>query len=641
MNNFEQHFPDSSAAPTQVADHELLRCIGKGSYGEVWLARNVLGSLRAVKVIYRAAFDSDRPYEREFNGILKYEPISRAHPGHVNILQVGRNDAEGYFYYVMELADDASENPSLKTYSPKTLKSELHRRQRLPVSECVELGIAISAALDHLHQRGLVHRDIKPANIIFVGNRPELADIGLVTESDAAQSHLGTKGYLPPEGGGSPSADVYGLGKVLYELSTGLDGKEFPALPSELGTWPDRRELLQLNSIIGRACANEVKRRYSSAAKMRDDLVALGQPKPGKARRRTKLTAVFTVSFLMLAALAWIVFRQPAPSVRSSVSTVSTNEMARRFFDSGRAFQSRRSQPFLTNAIYEFERALEADPKFALAHAAIAQCYNELDHHIHFLPRIVRPKAKEAALAALALDPNLGEAHAAIAVYKLEYEWDWTGAEADFTRALELDPACSYAHENYAALLSITGRHADAIKHARRACELLPTEILPRLNLARRFWAAGDFDQAIEIFNREVVEGGSKSSSQNMEFIGMLEAVGRTNEAWKVFEGYLIGTRSQEDAAPFLEAFANNGLLGVRQLQSRHSMASMITPLRALHFIQLRKPDQAFRELEKAIDERRKDMIFLRVYLQWARLRNDPRFEAVAAKIGLPVAVEK
>src|SRR6058998_3021329 len=96
------------ALPT-IPDHELLRCIGRGSYGEVWLARNVMGNYRAVKVVYRTTFDHDRPFEREFEGIQKFEPISRMHESQVDILHVGRNEKQGYFYYVMELADDANE----------------------------------------------------------------------------------------------------------------------------------------------------------------------------------------------------------------------------------------------------------------------------------------------------------------------------------------------------------------------------------------------------------------------------------------------------------------------------------------------------------------------------------------------------
>jgi hypothetical protein len=93
--------------PPIVPDHTLLRCIGRGSYGEVWMARNVLGESRAVKIIYRRAFEHERPYEREFDGIRRFVPISRTHPSQLSVLHVGRNDPAGYFYYVMELGDDA------------------------------------------------------------------------------------------------------------------------------------------------------------------------------------------------------------------------------------------------------------------------------------------------------------------------------------------------------------------------------------------------------------------------------------------------------------------------------------------------------------------------------------------------------
>src|SRR5438876_8062160 len=107
-----------AGSPPSIPDHELLRCIGRGSYGEVWLARHAAGSFRAVKVVYRKTFEHDRPFERELSGIQKFEPISRSHPSQVSILQVGRNQQAGYFYYVMELADDAAENPKPEIRNP-------------------------------------------------------------------------------------------------------------------------------------------------------------------------------------------------------------------------------------------------------------------------------------------------------------------------------------------------------------------------------------------------------------------------------------------------------------------------------------------------------------------------------------------
>src|SRR5687767_9883110 len=106
-----------------IADHMLLRRIGQGAYGEVWLARNMTGAFRAVKVIHRRTFSDERPFQREFEGICRFEPISRSHPGLVTILHVGQNAHAGYFFYVMEVADDARTGQiiDVNSYVPKTL----------------------------------------------------------------------------------------------------------------------------------------------------------------------------------------------------------------------------------------------------------------------------------------------------------------------------------------------------------------------------------------------------------------------------------------------------------------------------------------------------------------------------------------
>ena len=275
-----------------VPDHELLRCIGRGSYGEVWLARHDTGGFRAVKVVYRRTFEHERPYEREFSGIRKFEPVSQSHLSQVSILQVGRNDDAGYFYYAMELADDASApDPAGQflrpdDYVPKTLKSEMTRRGRLSFKECLDISLALTTALDHLHGHGLIHRDIKPSNVIFVRGVPKLADIGLVTDVGATISYVGTEGFLPPEGPGTPQADLYSLGKVLYEISTGRDRMDFPELPTFVDEAGEKDQLLELNQIFLKACQNDARRRYQSARDMFADLTLLHS---GKSVRRARM----------------------------------------------------------------------------------------------------------------------------------------------------------------------------------------------------------------------------------------------------------------------------------------------------------------------------------------------------------------
>jgi hypothetical protein len=263
----------AKASGLVIPDHTLLRCVGKGAYGEVWLARNAIGIFHAVKIVRRRDFPSDEPYGREFKGIQKFMPISRSHAGFVHVLHVGRNDPTGFFFYIMEAADDQSSGQRVdpERYSPKTLASELTWRGNLQPEECLQLGLALALALEHLHQHHLVHRDIKPGNIIYVNGAPKFADIGLVTEqrSEAKDvSLVGTEGYISSEGSGTPAADVYALGKVLYEACMGRDRKLFPEVSTAVLEQPENALVRRLNEVICKACETNVAERYGSAKEL-------------------------------------------------------------------------------------------------------------------------------------------------------------------------------------------------------------------------------------------------------------------------------------------------------------------------------------------------------------------------------------
>lgn len=324
--------PRAEESKPAVPEHELLRVIGRGSFGEVWLARTELGRYRAVKIVRRDRFGDAAPFHQEYAGLRHYEPISRSHPSQLPILQVGRRESEGFFYSVMELADDLeSGDPSgvldEAAYRPKTLRSFLRVRGRLNPAEVLELALALADSLMHLHANDLRHRDLKPSNIIYSGGRPKLADIGLVTTATQDLSVVGTPGFAAPEGSGSVAGDIYSLGKVLYEALTGRDREEFPRVPREFGVAAGELALFQgINEILLRCADPEPVRRYPSAGLLLADLRTLqaGQPIRGSIRW-TRLTQVWAFPVL-LGCICWVGWREfrsvrtmPWASVQTSV----------------------------------------------------------------------------------------------------------------------------------------------------------------------------------------------------------------------------------------------------------------------------------------------------------------------------------
>ncbi len=255
--------------PPDIRDHETLRLIGRGAFGEVWLARSVTGVLRAVKVVWREDYDKPESFEREFEALKMFEPISRRHEGLVPILQVGRNSQEGFYYYVMELADDVETGRKIDadTYKPHTLGLQMKRETRVAADQCIDFGITIAEGLDYLHRNQLIHRDIKPSNLIFIDGKCRLADIGLVALL-GQRSFVGTEGFVAPEGPGTAASDIFSLGMVLYEASTGKDRLDFPDLPSCSDTGARLDVWRRLHDVVCTACAPKAKQRYVNAREM-------------------------------------------------------------------------------------------------------------------------------------------------------------------------------------------------------------------------------------------------------------------------------------------------------------------------------------------------------------------------------------
>ena len=293
----------------RIPDFDLLRPIGEGGFGEVWLAVNcTTRQPRAVKLIPRRRSGDKDPAGREVTSLTRLEANVRCrHPSLLLIHHVGQTAQ--HLFYVMDLADDVAGGPGSAEagYRPATLKSRLEHGP-LPPDECRRSAQQLLAALACLHRSGMVHRDVKPANCLFVGGELKLADFGLLTESDVETSRLGTQPYMPPDGCMDVRADVFAAGLVIYQTYSGQPVERFPSLGEASQGIAGNPILARLNRLVLRACDPDPERRFPDAAAMLAELEAAEAPigpRPALARRPAVWAAVAAA---LVACILGIVF---------------------------------------------------------------------------------------------------------------------------------------------------------------------------------------------------------------------------------------------------------------------------------------------------------------------------------------------
>jgi serine/threonine protein kinase len=540
----------SSAEPNtalpQIPDHKLLRCIGRGAYGEVWLARSVMGTYRAVKIVWRRSFDTDRPFEREFAGIQKFEPISRSHEGLVDILHVGRNDEAGYFFYVMELADDVRSGEQIvpEHYEPRTLQREIQERGRLSVQECLRISLSLTGALGYFHEQALVHRDIKPSNIIFVKGTPKLADIGLVCGAEGTQTHVGTEGYIPPEGSGTPQADLYSLGKVFYEMGTGKRREQFPDLPTDLRENIEGAALLEFNEVLLKACAADVRRRYQTAHELETDLALLQMGQSVRAQRTSRRRwAQLKVAACIAAAIALGAFGLSLALRDSKVSRRNRAE-AQAYVQNARILAGRSSSHLEgkqnnPRVIELLEKAVALDPGFAEAHAELALAYTI--RLFVFAPeeKDLQEKAYLAVERALSLNPRLPAGYLARGRLKWTPSHHFPHADAidDFTHALSLDPNLAEAW-HYRGLVYIhIGLLEEGMQEFQRAVALNPGNNGAHYRIGETYLFGCEYQKALDKF--ETIDPDFNPDIRAAHICLALIGLGRKEDAMRSLRTYL------------------------------------------------------------------------------------------------------
>ncbi len=304
----------------------------------------------------------------------------------------------------------------------------------------------------------------------------------------------------------------------------------------------------------------------------------------------------------------------------------------------GRQFWYRRTPESLFRAVEYLRRALDREPEWALAHAGLADAYDLLGFFSYLSPREAFPAAKTAALRALELDPNLGEAHVSLAYLQLYYDWNWTASEAGFRRGIELNPGYALAHQWYMNLLTARGRFDEARLAIARGRELDP---LSPIMVGAGVWIeyyAREYQRGLGHY-REAIALDPRLPPIRIYAGWSLECLGDTGQAIEAFEEAIrFGGRPPVFLLSLARAHAKNGepaaahrLMEEAQVGAEHGYLDPF--LVALVWSALDDPDRAIELLERAYQERSHWLVFLNVDPRLDELRSDPRFLDLARRV--------
>ncbi len=306
----------------------------------------------------------------------------------------------------------------------------------------------------------------------------------------------------------------------------------------------------------------------------------------------------------------------------------------------GRYFTNKLTRDGVTKGADYFRQAIAIDPNYALAHAGLAYYYLSSTEWFVTLED-GRPKAREEAQKALALDDTLAEAHVWLANVHFYWDWDWPAAEREFRRALDLDPSSAFAHQCYGAFLTSMGRSDEGIAEGRRAVELDPLSFPALWYFGLSFYVADRYEQANEQ-SRRMLEIDPGNALGHYMLAAYYERSGALDQA--IAE--MRTARRLEPANPDLLGFIgwlyavtghkDDARQAIEQLQDR-SLVPYTPPADvALIYVGLGERDQAIAWLTKAYDERAGVMPQLRYWKGFDVLRSDPRFVELLKKVGTP-----
>jgi adenylate cyclase len=317
------------------------------------------------------------------------------------------------------------------------------------------------------------------------------------------------------------------------------------------------------------------------------------------------------------------------------------NPEAHEAYLKGRYEWNKRTEAGLKKGIEFFQEAIAKDPSDALAYDGLADCHSLLAYYGYVTPKEGYPRAEQAAMKALELDDSLTEAHTSLVFVKTFYDWDWSGAERESKRAIELNPKYATAHQWYGDALLSMGRLDEAIAEEKRALELDPLSLVINRDLGDTFYFARQYDQAIKQYR--------KALELDPNFVtvhGSLGAAYLQKSMYK--EGiaeyekeFAISPGSASALASLGHAYAVTGRRTqakkvLDQLDRLSKQEYVPAEFRVHIYAALGEQDRTFEWLEKSYEDRSIGVVELKTDPEFDRLRSDSRFRDLVRRMNFP-----
>jgi TolB-like protein/DNA-binding winged helix-turn-helix (wHTH) protein/Flp pilus assembly protein TadD len=333
----------------------------------------------------------------------------------------------------------------------------------------------------------------------------------------------------------------------------------------------------------------------------------------------------------------------PEEHVRLSASHPVDPE-AYKLYIKGRYFWVKRNRESFDRAMGYFQQAIDRDPTYAAPYSGLADCYVLFGSSFDVggqAPSDVQPKAKAAALKALELDNSLADAHNSIAYVKLTYDWDWTGAEAEFKRSLALNPGYAHGHHWYAHLLLSSGRREEALAESNRALELDPVSPIINLHLGWHYLYTRQYDRALEQL--------AKTLELDPDYALAHWYRGLAHEQKRMYPEALREMGRAKDLLPrnlavlcdIGHVYAVSGdkgnaekVIAALEEESAHRYVNAYEL--ALIYVGLGQNDQAFKSLNRAFRDHSDMLVYLKVDPRLDSIRSDSRFADLMRRVGVP-----